>query len=230
MMVSFDVPRARAAVQFLVDSSYFVHHVTKLRSTIEKPRAMPFKGDAEPLNELVRLGRQDRVALDKLVELAEYKRSGRVAYQQQYMAAKRQRERKVITLEELLTGRKLTLDERHNVLVKQYDMWHRERERFIKEHDGSWIERNEALKEFWAAREGELDALIVEARRTLDQTVARKRVVTVERLPKTAFGSKLKDAVGERKKLTIKRGDACSDRGPTVASPSSKPVRGSTTN
>ena len=73
-MIKFDVARARQAVQYLVDTNYFSHHLRKLRSTVEKPRALPFKGEAEVLNELLLIGRQNLDAMEKLVALAEFKR------------------------------------------------------------------------------------------------------------------------------------------------------------
>lgn len=34
-MIQYDLARARLAVQFLVNSSYFHHHIKKLRTTVE---------------------------------------------------------------------------------------------------------------------------------------------------------------------------------------------------
>lgn len=205
MTLTYDAERAKRAVQFLVDSSYFVHHVTKLRTTVVKPRALPFKDEAEILNELLLIGRQNPKALENLIELAMFKRANKGSYQQQYMATKRARDRKVIQLEELLVGRKLKLDERVQLLQKQYDMWNRQREQFVaKLGDISWQERNESLKEFWTAREQELMDLITEAQKTLERTATRRKVVKVEAAPpKTDFGAKLKDAVRGRGKLTL---------------------------
>lgn len=204
-MITYDSKRAQAAVQYLVDSSYYIHHVTKLRNTVAKRRALPFKGEAEPLNKLLVIGRQNQTALENLIELAEFKRSHKASYQRDYMAAKRQRDRKAIELESLLVGRKLTVDERNTLLLKQYDVWNRELDHLLKELTGPWRDRNEARRQFWATKEKELDLLIVEAQRTLDHTAKRKRVVVVERQPKTVLGAKLKDALATRKKLSVRR-------------------------
>lgn len=189
-MISYDLSRARAAVQFLVDSSYFHQHVRKLRSTVTKPRAMPFKDEAEPLNELLIIGRQNAQALENLIEVAEFKRADRNDYQRQYMAAKRQRDRKVVEFEERVLGKKLAPEAKIQVLQRQYATWNRERDAFIASlGEVSWNERNERLKSFWERKEREIDALIEEAK--AHGPVKRKRIVKVAAPPRTEFGKKL---------------------------------------
>lgn len=189
-MISYDLARARAAVQFLVDSSYFHQHVRKLRGTVGKPRALPFKGEAEVLNELLIIGRQNPQALENLIEVAEFKRGGRNEYQRQYMAAKRKRDRKVVEFEERVLGKKLAPEAKIQVLHRQYAVWNRERDALLaKLGEVEWGERNERLREFWERKERELDALIEEAKST--GPVKRKRVVNVAPTPRTEFGKKL---------------------------------------
>jgi hypothetical protein len=184
-------------VQFLVDSSYFSHHIKKLRSTVSKPRSMPFKDDAEVLNELLVIGRQNLQAMENLIQVAEIKRDDRNAYQRQYMAAKRQRDKKVIELEEVMTGKKLSLDERRKVLLRQYTVWNKERVEFLeKQGELSWLERNDKLKDFWHRKEREIDALLAEAK--LQGGIKRKYVVKVENKPKSGFGEKLAQAIKPR--------------------------------
>ncbi len=193
-MINYDVDRARAAVQFLVDSPYYHHHLKKLRSTVSKPRALPFKEGAEPLNELLVIGRQNMQALENLIEVAEVKRGDRNDYQRQFMAAKRQRDRKVFQLEELMTGKKPTLDQRNRVIQRQYEVWNKERTQHLETMPGlSWAERNERIRAFWARKEAELDALIAEAK--LNGPIKRKYVVKVEQKPKGAVGQALASAL-----------------------------------
>lgn len=200
-MVHYDPNRARKAVQFLVDSSYFAHHVKKLRSTVVKPRALPFKDDAEPLNELLVVGRQSLQAMENLIKVAEVKRSDRNDYQRLFMAAKRQRDRKVLALEELLRERKISPEERVRCLQHQYEVWHKERDALLAELIGtaSWSQRNERLRQFWEGKEREIEALIVEAQ---NQPVIHKpkpkRVVLVKNDPKTPFGQSLQDALKQQ--------------------------------
>lgn len=193
-MIAYDLARARLAVQFLVDSSYFHHHIKKLRTTVEKPRSMPFKDDAEVLNELLAIGRQNPAAMENLIGVAEFKRSDKNEYQRNYMAAKRQRDRKVYELEELMVGKALTQDARATVLSRQYEVWTKEKTAYLKaQGELAWSERNEATRQFWDRKETELDALIVEAR--ANGPIKRKYRVVVEKEPKTAFGKALVSAV-----------------------------------
>jgi hypothetical protein len=204
-MLTYNAQRATKAVQFLVDSSYFSHHVTKLRSTVKKPRAMPFKGEAEVLNELLVIGRQNLHAMENLIAVAKGKRTPRGEYQAQYMAQKRLRDRKVVQLESILAGRKLNLDERVQVIQKQYDVWNRELERILAEQNTGWKDRNEVRRLFWTKKEEELDALIVEAQAQAERTVQRKRQVVIEKKdPKTLLGQRLQEAM-TGKKLTLRK-------------------------
>jgi hypothetical protein len=182
------------AVQFLVDSSYFHQHVRKLRTAVTRPRAMPFKADSEVLNELLVIGRQNPQAMENLIEVAEVKRDGRNEYQRQYMAAKRQRDRKIVEFEERVLGKRLAPEAKIQVLQRQYATWNKERDAFIKSMgDVAWAERNERLKDFWERKEREIDALIEEAK--VHGPVKRKRVVQVGPVPKTEFAKKLTKAI-----------------------------------
>jgi hypothetical protein len=203
-MISYDLVRARQAVQFLVDSSYFHHHIKKLRTTVEKPRSMPFKDDAEVLNELLTIGRQNVAAMENLIGVAEFKRSSKNDYQRNYMAAKRQRDRKVYELEELMTGKALTQDARTKVLRRQYEVWNKEKDANLKGlGEIAWTERNDATRQFWERKERELDALIVEAK--ANGPVKRKYRVVVAKEPKTEFGKALVSAVTPRANKPVDR-------------------------
>jgi hypothetical protein len=193
-MIAYDKDRARNAVQYLVDSSYYHHHVTKLRNTVEKPRALPFKDDAEELNELLVIGRQNLQAMENLIAVAKYKRSNKNDYQREYMAAKRKRDRKVLQLEELMSGKPVLKEHRRKVLDHQYAVWNRERDLLLSRNtDASWVKRNEQLRAFWAQKETELDGLIEEAKAS--GPVKRKRVVVVKQEPRTHFGKSLANAL-----------------------------------
>lgn len=199
-MITYDPNRARLAVQFLVDSPYYHQHVRKLSTAVTRPRALPFRDDSEVLNELVVIGRQNAQALTNLLHVAECKRDDRNDYQRQYMAAKRQRDRKALLLEELLEGRKLPHDYRVRVLQRQYMVWNRERDQFVTSlGDVSWIERNAQLRTFWERKEAELDELIEEARKRGPVVRKRKRVVVATPAePKTPFGQKLAGVLKNR--------------------------------
>jgi hypothetical protein len=189
-VISYDMERARQAVQYLVNSSYTHHHIKKLRSTVTRPRAMPFSGEIEFLNELLVIGRQNLQALENLIALVDSKHDSKGDYQRQYMAAKRKRERKVLLLEELMTGRPVLKEHRGDILHRQHLVWNKERDAQLAQWtDLNWADRNAKLKQFWDRKEAELDALIAEARE--HGPIKRKRVVHVPKVPKTEFGKKL---------------------------------------
>jgi hypothetical protein len=100
-MLRYDIERARTAVQYLVDSPYFKHHVKRLRNVVSRPRALPFDGDSETLNELLVLGRQNLEAMENLISVAEFKRGAKGSYMSGFMRAKRERDRKLILIEEV---------------------------------------------------------------------------------------------------------------------------------
>ena len=195
-MISYDKARAKAAVQFLVDSSYFRHHVTKLRNTVDKPRSLPFKEESESLNELLVIGRQNVQAMENLISVAEYKRGSKNDYQREYMAAKRQRDRKVLQLEELMSGKPVAIAHRKAVLEHQYKVWNKERDRLLQRHaESSWTDRNRALKLFWDLKEAELNGLIEEAKQNGPVKRGVKRVVVVKKEPASPFGKALANAL-----------------------------------
>jgi hypothetical protein len=73
-------------------------------------------------------------------------------------------------------------------------VWNKEKAAFLKaKGDLAWAERNTAAREFWDAKEGELDTLIVEAKAS--GPVKRKYRVVVPKEPTTAFGRLLASAV-----------------------------------
>jgi hypothetical protein len=155
---------------------------------------MPFKGETEALNELLVIGRQSLEAMENLIKIAEFKRDDKNDYQRRFMAQKRQRDAKVIALEEKLQGRKLRLDERKDVLIKQYEVWMKEREDYVKRlGDASWADRNAAIKSFWEKKEGEIESLIEEAGKAQEKhKIRRYTVVAPKPEPKTVLGQKLR--------------------------------------
>ncbi len=209
--MEFDRDRAREAVQFLVDSPYYTHYTRRMRTLLDKPRSLPYRDEAEVLNELLVIGRQNPKALENLLALAEYKRSDRGSYQRDYMATKRARDRKVTQLEALLRGRDIGLEERRDVLLKQYAVWNKEREAFLAEreiahrkvNDGTeatWQDRNAYIRAFWELKDAELDGLLQEATKTLAKTTKRKRLVVVEPPNPTVMRSKLLDVLDKRRR------------------------------
>lgn len=210
-MIKHDTNRIKAAVQYLVDSSYFKHHVRKLHSAVQRPRALPFKDEAEVLNELLLVGRQNREAMENLIKLAEFKRDDHNEYQRKFMAQKRQRERRIIAIEEILLGKTYTPEEARKALLKQYDQWNKEKAAHIEQcrmsyyqqfgQEASWEQRNQFIREFWALKDMELDMMEEEAQRIREQMAVKKRrivVTPVERKWTPIIAQKLGEVLDRR--------------------------------
>lgn len=193
--LQYDVKRTQQALQFLVDSPYGVRHINRLKALVPKPRALPFKAEAEPLNELLVIGRQNWDAFVKLLDVVQFKRRSRGSYQREFMAAKRLRERNVIQLECLLREKNLSLDERAQVLSEQYQKWTMEKQAYLAAYaDAEWLERNAAIREFWANVDQDLERKLRIARDREERNVRRKQEVHVWSHPKSQLGEKLAQA------------------------------------
>ena len=173
------------AVQFLVDDSYFAGHVRKLRNFVQKPRAMPFKEESEVLNELLTIGRQNLQAMENLISIAEQKRDDRNDYQRRFMAKKRARDSIVVKVQELKLGKKLSLDERKDVLLVQYANWETEKEAEIARYpDATWEERNEIKRQFWDQIDAVLPEVLEAAKEQFAPVVRKKKVEIVKPVSK----------------------------------------------
>lgn len=183
-MITYDHTRAKTATQFLVDDSYFAGHVRKLRTFVGKPRAMPFKDKAEPLNELLVIGRQNVQAMENLISVAEQKRDDRNEYQRKFMAKKRARDRIVIAIQETRLGSKLTLDQRKDALIAQYKIWDHEREEALKAYpDATWEERNAVKQQFWDQIDALLPEVLEEAKAQFAPVVRKRKVEVAPKKP-----------------------------------------------
>ncbi len=157
-MITYDLKRAKLAIQYLVNATFSSHHIRKIWTAVGKPRSLPFKDDLEHLNELVVIGRQSIQALKNLLELVEFKRDDAGAYMREFMRAKRRRDAKYLALWILENGRKLDRDEQRQVLIEKYFEWHEKKREFLEPYGKiSYEERNALYKQFWAEMEKELD-------------------------------------------------------------------------
>lgn len=187
-MIRYNVATARLAVQYLVDTPYFAHRVKTLRSSVKRPRSLPFKDEAEVLNELILIGRQNIEAMEKLIALAEFKRDDYAEYMRKFMAQKRARERRFIGIQQTLLERTFDPEERRAVLLEQYETWNREKDDhlaicrvdFMNQHGGepTWEQRNQFIKEFWALKDMELDMMEKQADEIRERAMkTKKRIV-----------------------------------------------------
>ena len=196
-MIEYDVTRAKQAIQILVHVSHFDDYVKTLYKNVSRPRALPYKDELEVLNELLIIGRQNIKALENLVEVAAYKRpeptDKKNEYQREFMAAKRSRDKALCLLEETITGKKLTLEKRRLLLLKQYQRWNAEKEKHLSLcGDISWAERNAVIKDFWYSKDLEIAKAQKEA---LAKKPTKNKVVPIKTVKPTIVRSALLKAI-----------------------------------
>jgi hypothetical protein len=130
--VIYDIPRATQAVQFLVDDPYAVARYKSLRKAITQPRRLPNKDEAEVLNELIKIGRQSPVALEKLIALAEFKRNlDSRSYMASFMSSSRRRVKETLQIEMTMLGQTYTPDERIEAGQRIKSQWASEKEAIL---------------------------------------------------------------------------------------------------
>lgn len=166
--VKYDVGRATEAVQFLVNDPYAVNRYKTLRKAITQPRRLPYKDDAEVLNELIVIGRQSPIALEKLIAIVEFKRNlSEKTYMASFMAASRKRVKDALRVQEIMAGVAYNAEERYEAERKVKELWTAEKMSFIEEAERKYVEatgeealpydqRIEVNKAFWAKIDAEL--------------------------------------------------------------------------
>lgn len=201
-MISYDTQRAQAAVQFLVDDPYAQARAERIRNASKRPRSLPFRGDAEVLNELVIIGRQNPQALENLIEVAFAKRDyDRNEYLKRHTYARRARERKRVRIEEMVLNMKLSVDGRKDLLLRVYDEWNTNRDRYVeqraeeyrKEHgkEPHCLIRNQFIADYWQQVDAELDRMLKLASKhapTLKEMAARRTLNRVTLSGKSTTG------------------------------------------
>ncbi|MFZ6731950.1 hypothetical protein ACO0LG_08535 [Undibacterium sp. Ji42W] len=208
LTVNYNVARATAAVQFLVNDSYAASRYKKLRSAVARPFVLPFKEEKEVLNELVLIGRQSPLALEKLIAIAEFKRNvDDKTYMATLMAAQRRRVKDALFVEQTMAGVKYTHEERYEAERRIRTNWSNERamllEQETKKHEEKFGEplpyetRREIIKLFWDRIDTLLVRLKKEAVEKSEQVrVAKKYKVEVDKhIPETEVARKLTAAL-----------------------------------
>jgi hypothetical protein len=210
-VVIYNLKKAKKAIEFLVEAAHYESYKVSMKKIIAKPRALPYRDDKEVLNELIVIGRQSMLAFNNLLEVVEHKRSTpeerKNEYQKEFMAAKRRRDSAFIKLCELEKGKRLGIDERHNLLVTQHKKWEHDKLEYIALHgDVSWKDRNVLINQFWETKDEELAQQIHEIeyiQKTHAANKLKKPIVvqpTKRRAPApTRMELALKNAVDKRK-------------------------------
>lgn len=206
--MSVDRTVLKEAVNFLIASRDYVALVKEIESIRDnwEDRRVYFGGDKECLNAMVQLAITDEDGYYRVRHLIDEKRklvpeAKRNDYQREFMRQLRARVAKAIKIECLTEGRKhFSPDEKHEREKRLRKVWADRKEKFLAEHiDLSWKERNEVAKIFWEGIDIELEEMYQSAVELEGHhPVKKRRVVKVDRVPKTEFGSKLKSAIRGR--------------------------------
>ena len=198
----------KEAVNFLIASRDYVALIKEIETIRDnwEDRRVYFGGDKECLNAMVQLCITDEDGYDRVRHLIDEKRklvpeAKRNDYQREFMRQLRVRVAKAIKIECIVEGRKhFSPDEKKVREQKLRKSWANRKEQFFAEHgDLSWKERNEQSKVFWESIDIELEQMLQEAIELEGhRPVKKRRVVKVDRVPKTEFGNKLKNAIRGR--------------------------------
>lgn len=198
----------KEAVNFLIASRDYIALIREIETIRDnwEERRVYFGGDKECLNTMVQLCITDEDGYARVKNLIDEKRklvpeAKRNDYQREFMRMLRQRVSKALRIECILEDRKhFTPDEKFERERKLRKSWADRKEQFLAEHgDLSWKERNELSRVFWESVDIELEQMLMEALEIRShRPVLKKRVVKVDRVPKTEFGDKLKTAIRGR--------------------------------
>jgi len=212
--VEYDIPRATAAVQFLVDDPYAVARYKALRKAITQPRRLPYKDEAEMLNELIKIGRQSPVALEKLIAVAEFKRNlSDVSYMASFMSHSRRRVKDTLQIEQTMLGQTYTHEERYEAEHRVKAQWAAEKEAFLvkaqEEYGAGKLPHDQKIamtRQFWARVDTLIEELKVRAETVKSKIEApRKRKVTLDMaIPESEMAQKLNKAFTDAEKLKLK--------------------------
>lgn len=213
--VEYDIPRATAAVQFLVDDPYAVARYKALRKAITQPRRLPYKDDAEVLNELIKIGRQSPVALEKLIAVVEFKRNyNDTSYMATFMAESRRRVKEALFVQQTIAGVTFTHTERYAAERKIKELWAAEKHSFMEEAQLEYSavtgeeklpheQKLELSKAFWIKVDAELIGMrerAIELRGAAD--APKKYKVTIDKkVPDSEIARKLNKAYAEAEKI-----------------------------
>lgn len=206
--MSVDRTVLKEAVNFLIATRDYIALVKEIESIRDnwEDRRVYFGGDKECLNTIVQLAITDEDGYNRVINLINEKRklvpeAKRNDYQREFMRQLRARVAKAIKIECIVEGRKhFSPDEKKVREQKLRKSWADRKEQFFAEHgDLSWKERNDLAKVFWESIDIELEQMLQEAIELEGhRPVKKKRVVKVDRVPKTEFGNKLKSAIRGR--------------------------------
>lgn len=161
------------AVNLLIAAPNYARLINEITRILDEWACHPmtYAGHLSPLNAVIDLGTTNRASFERLIKLIEAKRklvpeTSRVDYQREYMAEKRARLSKALTLQELQKGKFTSAAARKQYSKDVQERWRTAREKFIADKgEISWADRNEAANEFWRGIDTHLDEAIAQERR-----------------------------------------------------------------
>lgn len=204
-----DKEALKAAVEHLIKTKRYIEQKKYVQETVAgwSKRQIRFVGEDESLNALVDLGNESTEALDNVFALIERKRRAipsakKIDYQRDYMRQRRKRIMLATKLEQIVTGKKMNLDERTAFSATIVANWTRQREEVLAQYpEADWTERNEIVGKFWESIDRRLEAEFAKASSVLDTPTHRKvRKVQVNK-PVGILGEKLTAAFGKKGKI-----------------------------
>lgn len=203
-----DKEAIKTAVESLIKTARYIEQKKYVLETVAgwSKRQIRFVGNDEALNCLVDLGVESEEALQNVFALVERKRRSvptakKVDYQRDYMRQRRKRVMLATKLEEIVTGKRLSGDERTSFGAALVAEWTKQRElELAKFPTADWKERNEIVAEFWETIDRRLEDEFEKASSVLDTPTHRKvRKVQVTK-PVGILGEKLTSAFSRKQK------------------------------
>lgn len=203
-----DKEAIKTAVESLIKTARYIEQKKYVLETVAgwSKRQIRFVGNDEALNCLVDLGVESEEALQNVFALVERKRRSvptakKVDYQRDYMRQRRKRVMLATKLEEIVTGKRLSGDERTSFAAALVAEWTKQRElELAKFPTADWKERNEIVAEFWETIDRRLEDEFEKASSVLDTPTHRKvRKVQVTK-PVGILGEKLTSAFSRKQK------------------------------
>lgn len=165
-------PRVVEAVNHLIEAANYTTLINEMTRIIETwdTHPMVYGGQLTCLNAMIDVGLQNRDAFERLVKLIEEKRKlhprvKRGDYQRDLMRDRRARMAKALELHELQFG-PLRGAARMQEMQNIQGRWGKARAKFLAtKGEMSWHQRNEAVQEFWASIDRNLDKNLADARK-----------------------------------------------------------------
>ncbi len=165
--------RVVTAVNYLIDTPDYSALAQEMTSTLENWRTRPlqYAGKLACLNAMLDVGLSNRDAFEKLLHLVEAKRMenprvNKRDYQRNLMRERRKRMAKALLLHEARSG-PLKGETRTAMMAAIRHRWDKAKAEHLTAREiGSAAERLEAIREFWATVDRQLDANIASMHKT----------------------------------------------------------------